>query len=325
MSETTTMRRQFDDHLASLEAEAATELRILGAALGGVRGPDDGSGDDRTGEAALRTLAALRRSAPARAGLPRALAERCRSLLVPHFTVESAPHVAYNTAGNVLTFTRADASEGTLEVAAATGEFGGVRWPSSYTFILGLNSAEASLGGMLTIPPHDAGAVLTVSVRLQVEQIYFGGNTGPGTAASLLHVQRGDGDLPLRGTAVGWCRAGLTLRGDAGNARTVLEFVSEWSNRDGMQSTDHAPGGVVPLSLTVALSPATSTLGIFVDVTCFAAAEETEEPFQSAFTVFECRNKPLEDITGLPVFPSRLRVAEATARLCELPVLRATA
>jgi hypothetical protein len=325
MAETTTMRRRLADHLESLEAETATELRMFGAALDGVRGPDDGSGQDRTGEAALRTLAALRRPAPARAGLPRVLAERCRSLAVPGFTVESAPDVAHNAAGNVLTFTRADASEGTLEVAAATGEFGGVRWPSSDTFILGLNSAGASLGGMLAIPPHDAGAVLTVSVRLRVEQIFFDGSAGPGTAGSLLHVQRGDGDLPLRGTAVGWCRAGLTLNGAAGGARTAFEFVSEWVNRDGMQSTDRAPGGVVPLSLTVALAPATSALAMFVDVTCFAAAEETEERFRSAFTVFECRNKPVEEITGLYVFPSRLQVAQATARLCELPVLLATA
>jgi len=226
-----------------------------------------------------------------------------------------------NSAGDVLRFTRATAAARTLEVAAATGEFGGVRWPASENFIFGLNRAQASIGGVLTIPPHGDGAVLTVSVRLHVEHLLFGGGSTPGTASALLDVFRGDGDLPLRGTAVGYCHAGLSLHGATGSARTAVEFVSKWVNRDGAESEDRAPGGVVHLSKTIALKPETSTVSVFVDARCVAGAEESPEPFLTGFTVFECRDKPVEVSTGSYVQPSRLRVGLVTARLCELPVL----
>jgi hypothetical protein len=100
------------------------------------------------------------------------------------------------------------ASEWTLEVAAVTGEFGSGRWPSSETFIFGFNISSACIGGVLAIPPHGDGAVFTVSVRLALEQILFGGGVVPQTASPLLATFRGNPDLALRGTALGWSRTG---------------------------------------------------------------------------------------------------------------------
>jgi hypothetical protein len=153
-----------------------------------------------------------------------------------------------------------------------------------------------------------------------VEYLLSGGIVSPGTASSLLHTVRGDGNLPLRGTALGWGVAGLSLHGVTGSTRTALQFVSEWVNRDGEENIDRAPGGLIRLSKTTLLRPETSRLSVFVDVTVFAGAEESEE-LLSPFTVFECRNKPVEEITGVYVPPARLRLREVTARLCEIPVL----
>jgi hypothetical protein len=137
-------------------------------------------------------------------------------------------------------------------VAAATGEFGGDAWSSSETFLVGFNRSLASLGGVIDTPGHGEGAVLTVSVQLGVEQIVFGGDTIPGTAGALLHTVKGDGNLPLRGTAAGWCRARLSLHGNEASAQTGVEFVSGWVNRDGSDKQDRAPGGRVYLTRTVA-------------------------------------------------------------------------
>jgi hypothetical protein len=92
-------------------------------------------------------------------------------------------------------------------------------------------------------------------------------------------------------------------------------------NRDGAESDDRAPGGVIFRNIIVALGPETSTLAVFVDLTCFAGAEEDQEQFLSGFTVFECRDKPVEEINGIYVPPSRLRLRQVAAKLCQLPVL----
>jgi hypothetical protein len=311
-------------HVDAISQESVTELRVLGEALEAVRTQQEVAGGNRTGEAVLRTVREMRQPSSDRiSALDRValFGVDCARLTPPRFVIQSAERRVPNPTGKVLTFTRANASAGTLEVAAATGEFGGVRWPSSETFIFGFNQARASIGGFLSIPSHPPGAVLVVRLGICVEQILFGGGTTPGTASSLLHTLRGDGDLPLRGTALGWCDAGLSLYGAAGGARTVGTFVSEWINRDGAESDDRAPGGVVSLTAMAALAPETSSVGVFVDVRCLSAAEESEEPFRTGFAIFECRDKPVEEITGAYVFPSRLRICRLEAQLCQLPYL----
>jgi hypothetical protein len=311
-------------HIDAINQESIKELHVLGEALEAVRAQHEVAGGNRTGEAVLRTVREMQQPSSDRmAALERValFGVDCVSLTPPRLVVQSAEQRVTNPTGKVLTFTRANASAGTLEVAAVTGEFGGVRWPSSETFIFGFNQARASVGGFLSIPSHPPGAVLVVRIQLCVEQILFGGTTTRGTASSLLHTLRGDGDLPLRGTALGWCDAGVSLHGAVGSARAGGTFVSEWVNRDGADSEDRAPGGVVSLAAIAALAPETSSIGVFVDVRCLSAAEESDDPFRTGFAIFECRNKPVEEITGAYVFPSRLRICRLEAQLCQLPYL----
>lgn len=314
-------------HIEAIDPESVIELQVLGEALKVVLAQSETSRGDRTGEAVLRTVRQIRLPSSERiAALEKVslTGVDCVRLDPPRFEIQSPEQKVLNPAGKVLTFTRASASTGTLEVAAATGEFGGVRWPSSDSFLVGFNQARASIGGVLSIPAHDAGSLLFVQLRLCVEQILFGGGTTPGTASSLLSTFRGDGDLPLRGTALGWCDASLSLYGAEGSARAGGTFVSEWVNRDGADSEDSAPGGMVYLATVAALAPETSSVGIFVDVRCLSAAEETQEQFQTGFALFECRDKPVDEITGAYAFPSRLRICQVEAELCEVPYLSLT-
>jgi hypothetical protein len=179
----------------------------------------------------------------------------------------------------------------------------------------------ASLGGLLNVPPHGDFTTLTVTAALRIEELPFGGGAIPGTALSLLHVLKGDGSLPLRGMAVGWCRASLKLHGSQSSSGTGIEFVSAGVNRDGADSKDNAPGGVIRLSKTVGLGAGTRSLSVFVDVQCFAGAEEGDGRLHSAFSLFECRNKPVTEVTGVYVPPSRIRLQQVTARICEVPVV----
>lgn len=311
-------------HTETTNIESVRELKLLETALRATQAEREAVDEGRTGRAALSALRLVGRSLPGAAisyaEITRALA-MCTTLDPPEFTMQSADGVTRNEAGNVITFTRARAAEKTLELSAVVGEFGGVRWPSSESFILGWNRSQASIGGVLSIPTHGEGTLLTVTAQLRVEQIQFDGSITPGDASSLLATIHGDGRLPLRGAAVGWCNAGLSLHGANGSARTALKFVSEWANRDGAESIDQAPGGVISLSNTVALQPETSSLSVFVDAEAFSGAEESEE-MVGGFTAFECRGKPVQEINGIWLPPSRLRLAEVSALLCQIPILR---
>ena len=303
------------------DREAVTDLQAYASALSGVTSQAETAAAGRAGEAILSSLGSWRPLSLVESKADVSIAaSSCQQLLVPRPTMESSPETVRNNAGDVLKFSRATTPAGTLEVAAATGEYGGVRWPSSESFIFGLNRSRASVGGFLRIPAHAENAVLTVSAHLRVEDISTnGGVTRPGL--SLLHTIKGNGDLPLRGTAIAWCDASLSLHGASGSIRRGLRFVSRWVNRDGANSTDLAPQGIMNLACTVALGPAESTLSYFVDVECSAFAEEATAQFLSAFSVFECRNKPIPELIGLYVAPARLRLESVTARLCELPIL----
>lgn len=312
-------------HAEAMNSEAARELQAFHTTLQQILPAVGSSKHERTARMVLRALGSLRRQPsmprPSHEHIVTAL-EECQTLDAPAFTLQSAQQVAHNPTGDVIRFTRANASARTLEVAAATGEFGGVRWPSSESFIVGFNRSQASIGGLLNIPAHGDGAVLTVSVQLRVEQLVPGGSSVAATASSLLSTFHGnDDDLPLRGTAVGWCRSGLSLHGPQGSARAAVEFVSAWSTLDGEESHDRAPGGLIDLTTTAILGSGTSVLSVFVDATCFAGAEESEDQFVSGFSVFDCRDKPVGDLIGVYTQPSRLRIRQVTARLCELPVL----
>jgi hypothetical protein len=155
-------------------------------------------------------------------------------------------------------------------------------------------------------------------VELHVEYL-VGGSALPGSASDLLYTntyQDGE-DLPLRGTAVSWGRASLSLHGAQESVTSAIDFVSSWKNQDGMGGDDHAPGGIIQLANTVLLGAGTSTLSFFVDATCFAGAEESRRG--SVFALFECRDKPAGEIIE-PVYiaPMRMRVHRITAYFCEL-------
>jgi hypothetical protein len=312
-------------HRDTVDYESRGELEQHEVALEAVQAQAERASDDeRTGTAvlrALRTLGLTGSRRPPPFGRVGRLLTTCTTLDPPSFTIQSPEAVTRNNTGGVVTFTRANASARTLELSAVTGEFGLARWPSSETFILGFNRSEASIGGILSIPAHGDGAVLTVSALLRVEHVQFDGSVTPGTAASLLNTIKGDGNLPLRGSAVGWCIAGLSLHGATGSVGTALKFVSEWINRDGGESTDQAAGGYISLANTVVVAPQTTSLSVFVDARAFSAAEESDE-LLSGFTSFECRAKPVEEINGIWTPPARLRLTNVSARLCELPILR---
>ena len=133
-------------------------------------------------------------------------------------------------------------------------------------------------------------------------------------------VSHGDGDrLPLRGNAVAWCRAGLTLYREGGaRSRRSAEIVSAWVNRDGSDLDDHAPSGTLNLHHAVSISRDLQVAGVFIDITCFAAAEIAENPqVLSAYADLKCRSGD-----GYPV-PSQVRVdqEQVQIRMCEIPDL----
>lgn len=309
-------------HLSSTERADLDTLELHAAALGAATATDQRAERIRLGADGLRTLRSLHPS-------PNDLVQEfdlpnCTDIGPPAFDIESPAVTTRNDTGQVIRSTRASASGRTLEVAAATGAFGLGRWPSSETFLLGFNRSSASIGGVLMIPAHADGAVLSVTVGFAVDQLVYGGGVIPGTGASLLATSQGDGDLPLRGTAVAWGRAGLSFHGEAGSARSSVEFVSSWVNRDGAQTQDGAPSGTFELTQLASLGASTSAVSVFIDVECFAGAEETEDPRSySSFALFECRDKPVTEVTGLWLPASRLRVSGVSAKLCQLPVLLA--
>jgi hypothetical protein len=310
----------------ALMAESQSEIETLGKRLANLPvGPKEPN-RERIGDAVLRTLRAEKR--------PQVIAEPtddmrlsalayCQTLDQPVFSIESPQQESPTI------FSRANAGAGTLEVAARAGALNGVRYPGSDEgpFIPPFNQATASIGAAIAIPPHGSpihgpAAVLDVRVELQIEEIWEHAPVVPGTAGHLIWtVAAGDGDLPLRGFALAWCRAGLTLVGAGGTrSRTAVEFVSGWVNRDGMDQEDRAPGGLVTLSHAVAISSELVIAGIFVDITCVAAAEESRvKESDSAYAELKCRSGD-----GYPV-PSRLRLdpERVRVRLCEMPWLTA--
>lgn len=304
-------------HHEALMAESQSAINTLGERLASLPVGTAQPNRERIGRAVLRTLRAGTRPQALRDPIgdlrPGALA-RCQTLDPPVFSI-SIPSEEDESS---TTFARADAGEGTLEVRARTG-WNGERYPSSTQFILGYNRATASIGAAVPIPPHGPAVLLDVRVGLQIETNWSTPPVEPGDAADLIWTHEGNGDLPLRGTAVAWGRAGLTVVGANGarSGRSVT-FVSEWRNRDGMDQEERAPEGLVTLGHTVAISPQLVVAGIFVDITCFAAAEESQANEEdSAYAEFKCR-----DGDGFPV-PSLIRlVPERTrVRLCEMPVL----
>jgi hypothetical protein len=306
----------------ALMAESQSEIETLGKRLANLPvGPEERN-RERIGDAVLRTLRAERRpqvvAEPTDDMRLSALAD-WQTLDQPVFSIESPQQESPTI------FSRANAGAGTLEVAARAGALNGVRYPGSEApFFPPLNRATASIGAIIAIPPHGSpihgpATVLDVRVELQIEEIWEHAPVVPGTAGHLIWTVAGDGDLGWRGLATARCSAGLSLLGAGGTrSGTSIEFVSGWVNRDGMDQADHAPGGLVTLSHAVAISSELAVAGIFVDITCLAAAEESPVESDSAYAELKCRSGD-----GYPV-PSRLRLdpERVRVRLCEMPWLQ---
>ena len=294
------------DHTKAISRKYDRQLQLYERVLKGFLAAGQ-PGQEGTGQAILRSLSSVRW--PSRVAASDASVTNCTLLDPPQFNIQSAEQDDQSR------FARANALGKTLEVAAITGEWNG-RYPSSETFILGFNRSQASIGGVLTLPPHREGATLTIDVELHVE------NVGPGYAQliqplSLLNILPGYEDLPLRGTAVSWCTASLSLYGGNGSAATAIDFVSGWANEDGTETDDPLSSGIIPLISTVGLRAKTSAISVFVDATCFAGAEKS----QTAFAEFKCRTNGDGDGTGgIYVPPSRIRVHQMTVHLCEFPL-----
>ena len=292
-------------HIETLSHESDRQLGMYGEVLRGFMDQTD-SPRERIGQAVLRNIGSVQQisSVMVPSHESAVSAASCILLWFPEFSIQSPEQ-----ATDVTLFTRANASHGTLEIATATGQsvLDGSRWPPHENFILGFNQSQA--------------AILTVSAELHVELVGYDGTAlSPESAANLLYVQHGSEDLPLRGAAISWCTAGLSLHGTHGSARNTVDFVSQYSNSDGMVAHDLAPNGIFHLVNTVRLAPETLNLSVFVDATCFAGAEEAESKFDSSFAIFDCRNKPVGDGIGLYYQPpARLRVHRMSALLCEYP------
>jgi hypothetical protein len=308
-------------HLETVNHEYARHLKMYGEALHGLLDRAD-SPRERIGQAVLRNIGSVQQLSSVRAPSYESAgsADNCILLWFPQFSMQSPEQVA-----DVTQFTRANASHGTLEIATASGQsaIDGSRWLPREEFILGFNQSQAAIGSILPILPHGEGAILTVSAELYVDLVAYDGTTlPPEPAANLLYAQPGSEDLPLRGAAVSWCTAGLSLHGSQGSARNTIDFVSSYANSDGQVTHDLAPDGKFSLVNSVRIAPETLNLSVFVDVTCFAGAEQDESQYKSSFAVFDCRNKPVGEGIGcyyLP--PARLRVHRISARLCEYPNL----
>lgn len=299
-TEATHDRELIEAHSARLDEGARSELERLGMVL--------------QAQSAETVRHALQFSRPRADSVGRAplLGGWCRTL-EPVFSIESPP-VEESTSGGMTRYARADADAGTLDAGAATGQLANDRYPSSETFILGFNRASASLGASVHLGPHGPNATLEVSVELEIvswpdqpEATFTGSGLG------LLFINRGNEDLPLRGTSVAWCRAGLTLVGRAGKTSGVgIELASAWVNRDGASSVDGAPDGVITLVHRVVLHPELIVAGIFVSLSAFAGAEESEEPFLSAFAQVSAFPGAFP-----PFLPSRIHLRSIRARICE--------
>lgn len=252
----------------------------------------------------------------------------CELIAPPTFDVQSDPETVLNAGGDVMRLSRADGPGRTLEVAAATGEFGGVRWPSSETFLIGWNRVSASIGGVVRVPPRDYFALLRVTVRIRVERVTLGTRISP---EDLIQALPGAHSLPLRGLAIAELRTSLWLHGAQDSAGSGTELASRWATRDVTDSVvagsrDNAPTGLLALTCEAIVQPATTetAIQVFVDAESRAGAEETSRMWESAFALAECRDKPVTEITGLYAEPARLRVDLATAHLCRVPVLSRT-
>jgi hypothetical protein len=268
-------------------------------------------------------LGALRggRGAAEPFGLTTVAVDTCRSLPSPTFSMGSSP------SDTDTSYSLADHQAGTLRVRARTGVWGGVPYPGEEgSFLMPFNTANAWIGAAIPIPPHGSPThvtrtLLDVSVELFIEQIWANVQEPvPGTGGDLVLVTPGDGDqLPLRGNAVAWLRAGLTLYTEGGaRSRRSAEIVSAWVNRDGSDKDDHSSAGTLNLRHAVIISPALEVAGVFVDLTCFAAAEIAGDPqVLSAYADLKCRSGD-----GYPV-PSQVRVEQEQVqiRMCELPDL----
>ncbi len=305
-------------HRDMLRAETKSEVKTLSDRLKALPvGPKERN-RERIGHAALHAIESARASRVTMESFGEPHMSRlvnCETLARPVFSLQS-PQSESRT-----TFSLSDGAEETLEARARAGSLDGSKYPSSGEFILPLNTVTAWIGAPIAIPQHGTLMVLEVGIQLQIEQIWSSVSYPlPGKASDLLWVEHGNENLPLRGTAVAWCRAGLTLRGRNGaGSRKAIDFVSGWVNRDGMNQRVHAPEGLVRLSHTVAVSPELLVAGVFVDITCFAAAEESQtDASQSAYADLKCKRGD-----GFPV-PSRLRLTpdQVRVRLCEMPLLR---
>jgi hypothetical protein len=314
-------------HIEATSNQSITELQMLREALQAVAAQSDASTRVRAGEAVLRNLSSIRPLSSVRAAsYERIIADLadCTPLAPPQFTIQTPEQEVRNAAGDLMQFTRANASAGTLEAVAATGEVGPEQWPSSETFFFGFNRSQASIGGILTVPPHGQGAVLTVTAELRVEHINALNPANPYSdepASSLAYTIGGDPNLPFGGVALAYCWLGLYLHGAPGSHWTVVDLIDKASSiSDENYVRDSAPGGIIGLINTVALAPETSMLSVFVDARCFAGVEESDE-LRSGFALFECRDKPIPERDGIYRYPARLHLREVTACLYELPVL----
>jgi hypothetical protein len=311
-------------HHELLVAESQSEIETLGKRLANLPVRPEEPHRERIGEAVIRAVGAERRRevvSGAIGGLDPSALVHCQTLDRPVFAIAS------QQAESSTIVSRADAAAGTMEVSARAGALNGRRYPTAdgTAFIMAFNRATASIGAPIAIPPRGSGPalplprVLRVGVELQIENIWSSAPVAPGTAENLIWTVKGDGDLPLRGNAVAWCRAGLTIVGAGGSAsRMSTEFVSGWANRDGMDLNNRAPGGMVRLSHTVAISAELVIAGVFVDITCFAAAEESPANVDdSAYAELKCARGD-----GWPV-PSHLRLVPEETRvfLCEMPFI----
>ncbi|QUC59013.1 hypothetical protein IOD14_20725 [Streptomyces sp. A2-16] len=308
-----------------LMGESQSEIETLGERLANLPvGPKERN-RERIGAVALGALGVE----------PEVLAEpigdmrlaHCQALERPVFSLQSPEDESLTM------FSRANAEAATLEVTARAGALNGQRYPSAESTPpnSAFNTATAWIGAPVALPAHESPIpglpplahgplILDVRVELQVEHTWSHAPVQRGTAANLVWTAPGSADLPLYGSARVWCRAGLTVHGAGGvRSRRSVIFVGERVNRSGKVTTDRTDDGLVTLSHAVAISSELVVAGIFVDITCFASAEESpENESDSAFAEFQCENRDgaFPPPSRLKLNPERVRV-----RLCELAAL----
>lgn len=309
-----------EGHTAWLDAANAQAAERLQRALG-TDGYGHGSPDPRPPRGVLQALAEPLGPGSNDRADHAAADRRCFEIAPVTFTMQTDPVSSPAPAGahiEWLRFARARASDRTLQAAVAAGQHGPHVYPPA---LLG-NTAGASIGASLAVPPHGI-QLLRIRVDLHLHEKDYWIDpplyTKPADPTSFMYVLFPE---PASILAYADVAAGATVHGPTGSASAAEPVAHTLHTAAGPSITDTMTSGSLSFVVDLVLTPSavTSTHTVFVDLTARAVAipseppDEPSAPPQSApFALVDIRESdegPLVTRTGARF------MARATAFLC---------